>query len=155
VAKNSPDAVKGQFAKHPQAENLLVRLFQRVQTLVHRKGGILVHQQLRNVRAVGGFCFGIFQRGGVLCAAAVVVVGVARYRKQPRPHILLAVIVFQAVQCPEKGLLRQLLRQRLAAGKPLQKQADVPEVEPVDGFNVHSQPFSNTPCSCVTTSSDS
>ena len=78
-----------------------------------------------------------FQRGGVLCAAAVVVVGVARHRKQPRPHILLAVIVFQAVQCPEKGLLRQFLGQRFAAGKPLQKQADVPEVEPVDGFNVH------------------
>ena len=93
--------------------------------------------------------------GGVFCAAAVVVVGVARNRKQPRPHILPAVKRFQAVQRPEKGLLRQLLGQRFAAGKPLQKQADIPEVEPVDGFNVHSQPFSNTPCSCVTTSSDS
>ena len=137
MTKNRPDAVKGQFAKHPQAENLLVRLFQRVQTLVHRKGGVLVHQQLRDVRAVGGFCFGIFQRGGVLCAAAVVVVGVARHGEQPRPHILPAVIVLKAVQRPEKGLLRQFLGQRFAAGKPLQKQADVPEVEPVDGFNVH------------------
>ena len=73
MAKNSPDAVKGQFAEHPQAENLLVGFFQRVQTLVHRKSGVFIHQKLRDVRAVGGFCFGIFQRGGVLCAAWVVV----------------------------------------------------------------------------------
>ena len=65
MAKNGSDVLKGQLAEHPQAEHLFIGFFQRVQTLVHRKGGILVHQQLRDVRAVGGFCFGIFQRGGV------------------------------------------------------------------------------------------
>ena len=119
MPKDRSDLFKRQLPKDPEAEHLLVGFFQRVKALVHRKGGVLIHQQLGNVRAVGGFCFRILQRGGVLCPAAVVVAGVACHGEQPRPHILFAVVVFQPFQRPEKGLLGQLLRQPVVGGKPL------------------------------------
>ena len=141
MAKNGSDVLKGQLAEHPQAEHLFIGFFQRVQALVHRKGSILVHQQLGNVRRVGGLCLCVLQRGGALCLAAVVVIAVAGHREQPRPHILFSVKVLQAVQRLEEGLLGQLFGQCLRAGQALQKQVHVPEIEPVNGFHVHNQPF--------------
>ena len=72
MPENGSDILKGQLAEHPQAEHLFIGFFQRVQALVHRKGGILVHQQLGNVRRVGGLRLSRFQRGGMLCLAAAV-----------------------------------------------------------------------------------
>ena len=71
VAEDQPDALKGQLAEYPEAEHLFVGLVQRVQTLMHSECRILIDQQLGNVWSVGGGGFGIFQRGSVLCPAAV------------------------------------------------------------------------------------
>ena len=120
VAEDQPDALKGQLAEYPEAEHLFVRLVQRVQALMYSECRILIDQQLGNVRSVGGGGFGIFQRGSVLCPAAVGIVGVAGHREQPRPYILPVVVVLQTVQCLEEGFLRQLLGQRFVVGQALQ-----------------------------------
>ena len=83
-------------------------------------GRILIDQQLGNVRSVGGGGFSIFQRGSVLCPAAVGIIGVAGHREQPRPYILPVVVVFQAVQSLEESLLCQFFGQRLVVGQALQ-----------------------------------
>lgn len=124
VAEDQPDALKGQLAEYPEAEHLFVRLVQRVQALMYSECRIPVHQQLGNVRSVGGGGFGIFQRGSALCPAAVGIIGVAGHREQPCPYILPVIVVLQTVQCLEESFLRQLLGQRFVVGQALQDVID-------------------------------
>ena len=138
VAEDRADLFVGELAEDPEGEHLLVRFFQPVEALVDGKSGVFVDEQFIQVRLRGsGGRERLVQRDGLFRLAAVGVITVPRYGKEPGADVLSAIKVLQTVQGLEKRLLRQFFGQRFRVGEPLQKQEHIPEIEPVKCIHVH------------------